>query len=60
VVVAAVLVGLWALSGAHFFWPVIPLMFLLIGLMSHRRRTYYHYHYGHSQPVAPWNAPDYR
>jgi DUF1707 SHOCT-like domain len=59
-IVAAVLVGLWAVSAAHFFWPVIPLTFLFIGLMSHRRRAYYHYHHRYAQPVAPWNAPDYR
>jgi hypothetical protein len=34
-VVAAVLVGLWALSSAHFFWPAIPLFFLAIGLFKH-------------------------
>jgi hypothetical protein len=33
--IAAVLVGVWALSGAHFFWPAIPLVFL--GLIFVRR-----------------------
>jgi hypothetical protein len=33
--VAAILIGLWALSGAHFFWPAIPLFFL--GLFFFRR-----------------------
>jgi uncharacterized membrane protein YgcG len=33
--VAAGLVGLWILSGAHFFWPLIPLIFLAIGLRRH-------------------------
>lgn len=28
IVLAAVLTGLWALSGAHFFWPAIPLALL--------------------------------
>jgi hypothetical protein len=37
VVIAAVLVGLWALSHAHFFWPAIPLFFLMIGLFKHAR-----------------------
>jgi len=37
VVVAGVLVGLWVLSGAHFFWPLIPLAFLAIGFAKHRR-----------------------
>ncbi len=63
-VVAAVLVGLFLLSGAHFFfWPIFPLMFLLFALGGSRRRAYYYHHYhhqGHGQPVAPWNSPDYR
>jgi hypothetical protein len=33
-VVAAVLIGIWALSGAHFFWPAIPLAFILLGLLK--------------------------
>jgi hypothetical protein len=37
VAVTAVLVGLWALSGAHFFWPAIPLTFMAIGLVRHAR-----------------------
>jgi hypothetical protein len=40
-VVAVVLVGLWALSGAHFFWPLIPLLFIWFGVLRHlgwRRR----------------------
>lgn len=36
-VVAGVLVGLWLLSGAHFFWPVIPFAFLFLGIMRRRR-----------------------
>jgi hypothetical protein len=36
-VISAVLVGLWALSGAHFFWPAIPLFFLALGLARHAR-----------------------
>jgi hypothetical protein len=31
--VAAVLVGIWALTGAHFFWPAIPLTILAIVLV---------------------------
>ena len=59
IMVAAVLTGLWALSGAHFFWPVFPLAFLVMGLLRHARhgdsrRWHHHSH------VAPWNAPDYR
>jgi len=57
---AFALTGLWVLSGAHFFWPAIPLAFLVIGLMKHNRyRQYGHYH-GHPHRVAPWNSPDYR
>lgn len=53
VLAAAGLVGLWVQSGAHFFWPAIPLFFLLMGLGRHAR---------HGRPqfagrVAPWNAP---
>ncbi|HEX6873926.1 MAG TPA: DUF1707 domain-containing protein [Micromonosporaceae bacterium] len=33
--VAALLSGLWALSGAQFFWPIIPLAFLTVGLIRH-------------------------
>jgi hypothetical protein len=33
-VLAAALIGIWALSGAHFFWPAIPLAFLLLGLLK--------------------------
>jgi hypothetical protein len=36
-VVAALLVGLWALSGAHFFWPAIPLFFLVFALVKTAR-----------------------
>jgi hypothetical protein len=34
-VIGAVLVGLWALSHAHFFWPIIPLLFLWFGFARH-------------------------
>jgi DUF1707 SHOCT-like domain len=36
-VVAGVLVGLWVLSGAHFFWPIFPLLFLWFGVLRHLR-----------------------
>lgn len=32
---AAVLITIWALTGAHFFWPVIPLVFIAIGVLKH-------------------------
>lgn len=35
--VAALLVGLWLLSGAHFFWPLLPLALLFFGLFRHAR-----------------------
>ncbi len=40
---AGLLVGAWVLSGAHFFWPLIPLLFLTFGLMRHWRHRH-----------APW------
>jgi hypothetical protein len=36
--VAAVLVGLWALGGAGFFWPAWPLAFLALTLIFHAKR----------------------
>jgi hypothetical protein len=62
-VAAGLLVGLFLLSGAHFFWPFFPLMFLLFALGGRRRRAHYYHHYhhqGYDRPVAPWNSPDYR
>ena len=41
--VAAVLIGIWALSGAAFFWPAIPLGFLLVGLIKHAGLRRYGY-----------------
>ncbi|AEV82849.1 hypothetical protein ACWT_1830 [Actinoplanes sp. SE50] len=37
VIAAGLLVALWTLSGATFFWPVFPLFFLLTGLFRHAR-----------------------
>jgi len=37
VMIALALTGLWALTGAHFFWPAIPLVFLTLGLVRHWR-----------------------
>jgi hypothetical protein len=36
-IIAGVLVGLWVLSGAHFFWPIFPLLFLWFGVLRHLR-----------------------
>jgi hypothetical protein len=52
-VIAAVLVGLWAVSHTPFFWPAIPIMFLVFSLLRHARwRRWAAY-----QGVAPWNRP---
>ena len=58
--VALVLTGLWILSGAHFFWPAIPLAFLVMALIRHARYGRYQHRYAYPHPIAPWNAPDYR
>jgi Domain of unknown function (DUF1707) len=61
-VAAIVLVALWALSAAHFFWPAIPLVFLFAGLTRrarYRARRQYPHPY-HPHGVAPWNSPGYR
>lgn len=50
-VIAAVLVGLWALSHAHFFWPAIPLFFLMIGLFRHARWRRW------AGSPRPWGGP---
>ena len=43
--VSLLLIGLWVLSGAHFFWPAIPLIFFGLGIVRHARwaggRRYY-------------------
>jgi hypothetical protein len=54
---AAILTGLWILSGAHFFWPAIPLIFLVMGLVRHARWSHYEPRYSYAHRVAPWNAP---
>jgi DUF1707 SHOCT-like domain len=59
-VLALALTGLWLLSGAHFFWPIIPLAFLFMGLMRHARYGRFAHHHYNPHRVAPWNAPDYR
>ena len=56
VAAAALLTGLWIVSGAHFFWPAIPLLFLFMGLARHARWRHYgypHAHHGHAERVAP-------
>ena len=39
--VAGLLVGAWLLSGAPFFWPIIPLFFLSFGLARRARWALY-------------------
>ncbi|MFF5292159.1 DUF1707 SHOCT-like domain-containing protein [Paractinoplanes globisporus] len=57
---ALFLTGLWVLSGAHFFWPAIPLVFLVMGLVRHARWRRYGAYYHAQYRVAPWNAPGHR
>jgi hypothetical protein len=58
--IALILTGLWVLSDAHFFWPAIPLIFLVMGLIRHARWRHYDPRFSYSHRVAPWNAPGYR
>jgi len=51
--IAMILTGVWILSGAHFFWPVIPLGFLVIGLIRHARWGHWHPRYSYACQVAP-------
>ena len=59
-VVAVILTGLWALSQAHFFWPAIPLFFLVMGLFRHARHGHWSVEHSYRHHVQPWNRPDYR
>jgi hypothetical protein len=54
-VVAAILVGLWVLSGAAFFWPAIPLAFLIFGLLA-RIRFYRYARSAGFWPDGRWGA----
>ncbi|MEV6349229.1 DUF1707 domain-containing protein [Actinoplanes sp. NPDC051851] len=42
-IAGGVLTALWAASGAHFFWPAIPLTFLVAGLIRHARYGRYEF-----------------
>ena len=48
-ITAGVLTGIWMLSGADFFWPSIPIVFLVVGLIKHARygRWRPEYTFGH-------------
>jgi hypothetical protein len=41
VVVAAALLTVWTLSGAEFFWPAWPLVFMAFSVFMHARRLGY-------------------
>ncbi len=41
VLIAGLLIAAWLLSGAHFFWPLIPIAFLAIGVFRHARWARY-------------------
>jgi hypothetical protein len=58
--VGLILTGLWILSGAEFFWPVIPMIFLVMGLIRHARWRHWEPRYSYAHRVAPWNAPGHR
>lgn len=57
-VIALVLTGIWAVSQAEFFWPAIPLAFLVMGLVRHARYGRWAPHYSYRHHVQPWNRPD--
>jgi len=55
-VAAVVLIGLWALSPAQFFWPIFPLTFLVLGLLARIR----FYRYARAAGLGPgggWMGP---
>ncbi|WP_305788136.1 DUF1707 SHOCT-like domain-containing protein [Symbioplanes lichenis] len=54
VVLGAVLTGLWFLSGAHFFWPAIPLAFLVLGTMKHARHAHHPHWHSSARPRSSW------
>jgi hypothetical protein len=49
-VVAGLLVAAWLLSGAHFFWPLIPIAFLTFTFLRHARWARYRSQWG----AGPW------
>jgi Domain of unknown function (DUF1707) len=55
VLIAAALIGLWAVTGATFFWPAIPLAFLFFGLLARIRFYQYARASGH-WPGGRWPA----
>ncbi|WP_213456855.1 DUF1707 SHOCT-like domain-containing protein [Rhizomonospora bruguierae] len=55
VAVAAVLTGLWVLSGAHFFWPAVPLMILTFVFLRRLRWARYGGGPGWYGPRGGWH-----
>jgi 2TM domain len=41
-VVNGAIVAIWIVTGAHFFWPIIPMVVWGIGLIFHARDVYGH------------------
>jgi hypothetical protein len=58
-VAAVTLITLWVLSGAHFFWPAVPLAFLLFGLIA-RVRFYRYARWAGHWPGGPWHGGGWR
>jgi hypothetical protein len=57
--IAMILTGVWIISGTPFFWPAIPLTFLVIGFLKHARLGRWQAGYSLGHGVAPWNSPGY-
>ncbi len=55
---AGVLIGLWVLSGAHFFWPLLPLLFISFSVWRHARFVRYGPPWGYGR--GPWGPGRYR
>lgn len=58
VVIGAVLVGIWAISGAGFFWPAWPLGFLALTLVFHARHRARQQQYAraHEHLASDWGG----
>lgn len=44
-ITSGLLTGLWALSPSDFFWPMIPIAFLVMGWLKHARHGRYRVEY---------------
>ncbi|MBO0871337.1 MAG: DUF1707 domain-containing protein [Micromonosporaceae bacterium] len=56
VAVAGALVALWILSGAHFFWPLIPLIILGLSLRRHFWMARHAGRWGGPWGGGPWGG----